>query len=86
MIYVHVPLDVAYFRNRERGKVTSSEDETNRTLTPGTVKRSWTAVSRNRSEYEQMFKSNFFVVVNTDKESEESINSVRARINSFLES
>jgi hypothetical protein len=86
MIYVHVPLEVSYDRNRERGKPKKGSDESTRSLTPGTVKRSWSAVERNRSEYEQMFKSNFFVVVNTDKESEESINSVRARINNFLES
>ena len=86
MIYVHVPLEVSYSRNRERGKAKPGSDKPNRSLTPGTVKRSWTAVARNRAAYEQLFKSNFFVVVNTDEESEASINNVRSHIASFLES
>jgi predicted ABC-type ATPase len=82
MIYVHVPLKESQRRNRERSKLKTP----GRTLTPRTVKRSWSAVDRNRLEYEKMFKSNFFLVINTEEESETSINSIRSRVGRFLES
>ena len=76
MIYVYVPLKESQKRNRGRP----------RRLTPLTVERSWNAVDRNRVEYEGIFKSNFFLVVNTEEESEASINSIRHGLASFLES
>ena len=67
MIYVDIPLKESQKRNKGR----------KRRLTPRTVERSWKAVNRNRVEYEQSFGNNFFLVVNTDDESEASINNVK---------
>ena len=83
MIYVHVPLEESQRRNKERGKPRNGE-QPGRSLTAITVARSWSAVNRNRSEYEALFKPNFFVVTNTDEEAEDSINSVSPGIDSFL--
>ena len=76
MIYVDIPLEESQKRNKGR----------ERRLTPRTVERSWKAVNRNKAEYEQVFGSNFFLVVNTDDESEASINNVRQLLSRFLES
>jgi hypothetical protein len=93
MIYVHVPLEISQDRNKKRGelepdqegdKTPKEERQPGRSLTPRTVARSWSAVDRNRPEYEALFNPNFFVVVNTDEESEESINSVTPGIDRFL--
>ncbi len=81
MIYVHVPLEESQRRNYERSK----QPEPGRTLTTKTVKRSWEAVNRNKQAYEEMFGNNFFYVVNTREESEESINSVRSNLSRFLD-
>ena len=76
MIYVDIPLEESQKRNKGR----------KRRLTPRTVERSWKAVNRNRAEYEQSFGNNFFLVVNTDDESEASINNVKQLLSRFLES
>ena len=56
MIYVNVPLETSIKRDESRGK------SGGRSLGPSIIRRSWSAVVKNRPAYESMFGKNFFYI------------------------
>ena len=85
MIFVDVPLDTAI--ERRRGPLEPEEQpeaEEKRTLPSGAVKRSWTAVNKNKEKYEELFGDNFFQIISTDEDFDRTIEEVQPRINAFL--
>ena len=78
MVFVDVPLETSISRNRQRGA------SGGRQLADKTVEKSWNAVSRNKDFYEDFFGSDFFYVNASEEEFENSIDSVKSAITSFL--
>ena len=78
MVFVGVPLKTSVARNRQRGKAGG------RQLADKTVEKSWNAVTRNREFYDEFFGENFFYIDATEGLFDDSIESVRSSLSSFL--
>ena len=79
MIFVDVPLETSIARNRSRG------EQGGRGLHDDTVKKSWSAVNKNKELYSDIFGEQFFYVDATEGRFEESVESIRPRVQSFLQ-
>ena len=79
MIYVDVPLEVSIERNRARGA------RGGRRLADSSVEKSWSAVNRNRSAYEDLLGDNFFYVDASEENFDSSIAAVAPAINAYLD-
>jgi predicted ABC-type ATPase len=80
MVYISVPKETSVDRNFQRG------EKGGRRLHQDQVERSWDAVDRNKSTYEDLFGESFFYIENigTLQEYEENIELVRDGIQGFL--
>ena len=78
MIFVDIPLETAIDRQERRGA------EGGRTLDTKAIERSWSAVNKNVGPYEELFGNNFFHIIATDEEMNDSIAEVQPEISRFM--
>lgn len=79
MIFVDVPLETSIARNKGRGA------RGGRGLHDDTVRKSWSAVDKNKKLYSDIFGRQFFYVDAAEGSFEDSIESIRPRVQSFLQ-
>jgi len=78
MIFVDVPLETAIDRQAFRG------EEGGRTLDTKAIEKSWAAVDKNIGPYEELFRNNFFHIIATDEEMNDSIAKVQPELSRFM--
>lgn len=78
MIYIDVPLETSMARNRARGEAGG------RGLHDDTVTKSWTAVSKNRELYSELFGDSFFYVDASEGNFQDGISEIRGPVETFL--
>ena len=79
MIFVDVPLETSIARNQARGA------RGGRGLHDDTVRKSWSAVNKNKELYSDVFGEKFFYIDASEGRFDESVESIRSRVQSFLQ-
>ena len=78
MIFVDVPLETAIDRQASRGA------EGGRTLDTKAIEKSWAAINKNIGPYEELFGNNFFHIIATNEEMDDSIAEAQPEISRFM--
>ena len=78
MIFVDVPLETAIGRQVSRGA------EGGRSLDTKAIEKSWGAVNKNIGPYQELFGDNFFHIIATNEEMDDSIAEAQPEISRFM--